>query len=355
MDISRLLYGKHNTLLSSYHDHLDGVRATQTTLLDRVLPSILEDGTRRDEAAFHRSREWIMDTGALYRAPRQRHKFTASFALEALHDTLLWRLESLPAGPPMLLANKGFMHCLPPPACDVFGRPVVIIRLSAFKDNTYDTGQTQQYILYALESLRCHLVRLNSESNGDLNPILQCILLLDLENASMKILDVDILSWYIREAMPRFPGLLAAALILNSSWAQSGTWSVVKHVLPDSALSRIIFLNKSTLSLVIPPASLPRDYGGDLPPLADLPSVLAPSRCGSPDPIVQPNAVYAVRSQRPSWRRPSVSPRSLSNPFFGYPVSEGNLQPTPTHGRLRKRDLVRTLVLLFWDRWRAYL
>lgn len=45
------------------------------------------------------------------------------------------------------------------------------------------------------------------------------------------------------------------------------------------------------------------------------------------------------------------------NPFFGYPVSSApGLARHPSvpglrHGRRRKRDLVRTLLVLWWERW----
>ena len=42
-----------------------------------------------------------------------------------------------------------------------------------------------------------------------------------------------------------------------------------------------------------------------------------------------------------------LSERSVLDPYFGYPVS--------THGRRRKRDLVKTLAILFWMRWRTHI
>ena len=42
-----------------------------------------------------------------------------------------------------------------------------------------------------------------------------------------------------------------------------------------------------------------------------------------------------------------LSVRSALNPYFGYPVS--------TYGRRRKRDLAKTLAILFWMRWRTHI
>lgn len=48
---------------------------------------------------------------------------------------------------------------------------------------------------------------------------------------------------------------------------------------------------------------------------------------------------------------------STLNPFFGYPtqVSLSGSQHTLHHGRRRKRDLVRTLLVLLWLKWRRRL
>lgn len=48
-----------------------------------------------------------------------------------------------------------------------------------------------------------------------------------------------------------------------------------------------------------------------------------------------------------------VTPKSRShlNPFFGYPV--GADLHTLRHGRRRKRDLARTLIVLWWERNRT--
>ena len=48
----------------------------------------------------------------------------------------------------------------------------------------------------------------------------------------------------------------------------------------------------------------------------------------------------------------SLSPTSLLNPFFGYPASSHKGFLSLQHGRRRKRDLARTLAVLFWIRWR---
>ena len=55
-----------------------------------------------------------------------------------------------------------------------------------------------------------------------------------------------------------------------------------------------------------------------------------------------------------------VSPRSQCNPFYGYPIrpsSPSSLPPVSLpylrYGRRRKRDLIRTLAALWWEKWRS--
>ena len=90
------------------------------------------------------------------------------------------------------------------------------------------------------------------------------------------------------------------------------------------------------------------DYGGDLPSLSESPDIL--DYPGSPEytPAERRTPSPPAISIRPS---PRLSPRSSYNPYWGYPVHSGNFQPAP--GRRRKRDLLRTLALLWWERWRA--
>ena len=52
--------------------------------------------------------------------------------------------------------------------------------------------------------------------------------------------------------------------------------------------------------------------------------------------------------------------RWTPNPFFGYPATEAAADgstsaPTLRHGRRRKRDLLRTLLRLWWSRWRYHI
>jgi retinaldehyde-binding protein 1 len=116
------------------------------------------------------------------KANPQHHKFIRSFALEAIHNTLLWRLNvlQLSALPP------AFLHCLPPPICDPFGRPLVFLRLSEF---LISEEVTMDRFFVSLERLRIHLRSLNALGDEHANNeiILQCIFVVDLEGLSIHL------------------------------------------------------------------------------------------------------------------------------------------------------------------------
>ncbi len=121
------------------------------------------------------------------------------------------------------------------------------------------------------------------------------------------------------------------------------------------------------------------DYGGHLPRLSELPNLLdttryvissrissfSPSR---PSPKDEDNSAslthlpdessaddHARRRKITSFAH--LSPRSRFNPFYGYPIDSSPHSSAPftlhylRHGRRRKRDLIRTLAVLWWEKW----
>lgn len=71
----------------------------------------------------------------------------------------------------------------------------------------------------------------------------------------------------------------------------------------------------------------------------------------------QDSAVRTSRTKIASLEH--TSPRPHFNPFYGYPIGPSPYSQTPAtlpylrYGRRRKRDLIRTLATLWWDKWRS--
>lgn len=144
--------------------------------------------------------------------------------------------------------------------------------------------------------------------------------------------------------------------MLNYSWAHSGVWNIVKRILPTSALGRIFFPSQKDIVHYFGEAALPQEYGGQLPCLARL-SSLEEGTCLPPESPAEEITQETFMAELPAPSLPSwISPTSMLNPFFGYPATtspSGRNVPALHHGRRRKRDLLRTLVFLWWNRWHS--
>jgi hypothetical protein len=254
-----LLQANFQRLLTQYTENLDAVRALQSTVIHDILPSVADELELDDPESLEWATEWLEDAcmygrprlfpenpltpreGSLFQILRvrdqgpffsadyflisffacvQRNKFTRSFAMESVRKTLVWRFAHL--WPPDPTARPPLVHCLPPPAHDPFGRPILVVKVVSFNDSS---DAYKPLIIRGLEQLRLHLKRLNG--GRPTPPIFQYVLLLDLENLSTQSLvrtasfffflqsadgvqNIDLVTWTLREAIPQFPGLLAA-------------------------------------------------------------------------------------------------------------------------------------------------
>ncbi|RDX54948.1 CRAL/TRIO domain-containing protein [Lentinus brumalis] len=360
MSTREVLQKKYQELAELYDDNLATAHSLQHTLEEDIIPGLVDE-LGLDGESEQRARLWLTDTQSVFRLLR-RQKFTVSFALENARDILLWRLAVIPDEIPR--PPVPFLQCLPLTARDPFDRPLVVIKLSKLLEASEDVRPT---LINYLELLRLNLQRINEDDSTEgkeVRPVLQYIALMDIGGISVQNMqNVDIVTWFLYELLPRFPGMLAAVFILNYSWAHSGVWNIVKRVLPKSALSRVFFPSRDELLEYFPPSAIPCDYGGSLPSLSQLEDPLEKytmtqlPETASPttSPVIFPSssAGQPPSPTQPIPRVPSISPTSHLNPYFGYPVSGGGA-PTPRlrHGRQRKRDLLRTLAALWWSKWK---
>ncbi|KAG1725405.1 CRAL-TRIO domain-containing protein [Suillus paluster] len=320
-----VLQDNHETLINQYEASLADVWALQSTLNDEVLSHVAQELALSD-ADHTWAKEWISDTATIFRFLRY-HKFIRSFALEAIHTTLVWRLNALR----LSTLPSALFHCLPPPICDPLGRPLVFLHLSELLtcEQTMMDG-----FLISLERLRIHMRSLNDKyANHEI--ILQCVFVVDLEGLSIQSFNLKILTWFMKEVVPRYPGMFAAVFLLNYSWTYAMTWSIVKCLLPNSAVARVFFPSREELLQYCSPSALPSNYGGALSPLHLVEDPL------NSDDQTSASSVF-------------IPPRSSLNPFFGYPSVASLSRPhVVKQGRRRKRDLLLTLSVLWWRRWGA--
>ncbi|EGO00333.1 hypothetical protein SERLA73DRAFT_180870, partial [Serpula lacrymans var. lacrymans S7.3] len=148
-DTHSRLQANHDQLVSQYEGNLENVLALQETLIQDVLPHVTDELQMGGETV-NWAKEWLQDTSTIFRLLR-RHKFTRSFALESVRTILIWRVKNL-----LPLLSRPYtrvLRCLPPPASDPFGRPIVIIKVSELPLASEDLKPT---LWLAIERLRLH-------------------------------------------------------------------------------------------------------------------------------------------------------------------------------------------------------
>ncbi|KAF9236354.1 CRAL-TRIO domain-containing protein [Melanogaster broomeanus] len=352
--IHAILQESNEKLLIQYDTTQSDVSAILATLNQDVLPHlIIELGLRDIDVAW--VIEWLNDTASIFRLLR-RHKFTWSFALEEIRNVLVWRLQVL--RPLLGAAQPRLLHCLPPPIADPLGRPMVFVKISSLQGLEMSVRVA---LLQEVERLRVHLEYIKGPHDNNERFPLQYVVLVDLEGVSIpNFKNLELFSWLLTDVIPRYPGMLAAVFLLNYSWMHSGVWSIAKRVLPSSALSRVFFPSRDQLLDYCSAATLPAEYGGSLAPLDQIEDPLhfehqiihAPPDLRAPS----PRSTDTHAQQVPSIKRPPSSvllpPTSALNPFFGYPVVTSSSTPHIVRQvRRRKRDLLRTLAVLWWQRW----
>lgn len=106
--------------------------------------------------------------------------------MESIRKNLIWRLSSL--RPNVIYPSSSILRCLPSHARDPFGRPIVIMKVSAL---TKGLGAFRNRIMPTMERLRAHLKdindrRIDEADSEETQPTLQYVLLLDLADLSMQ-------------------------------------------------------------------------------------------------------------------------------------------------------------------------
>ncbi|KAI0302703.1 CRAL-TRIO domain-containing protein [Russula brevipes] len=369
----------HNdTLTSLYLQHSETVQSIQETLLTQILPNVVDE-LGLDSPARDWAQEWLRDDLSIFRTLK-RHQFTKAFALESLRTILTWRLTHLKSQDPTAFPESP-LHILPSPASDILRRPVLILRLAKLATLQKDP---REHILRSVEGLRLNLHNINSSSSSlpessSHDPVLQYILLVDMEDASMRSFNLDLLTWYTHEVAPRYPGLFGTVFVINFSWTQSGIWSVIRLALPEAVHNRIFFPSREALHECISPSFLPQEYGGHLPLLPEIPNLLDTTQHATPTPslssslsscrdedsgvslahLPQESSANLGSRRKIASSFAHISPRSQFNPFYGYPIGPSPYSLAPAalpylrYGRRRKRDLIRTLAALWWEKWRS--
>lgn len=146
--------------------------------------------------------------------------------MEHVRDILLWRLAIIPAEIPR--GTSSFLQCLPLTARDPIGRPIVVVKLAGLFECS---GNVREALIRYMELLRLNLEAINATA-GEASPVMQYVALLDIGGISVQSVvrpsslarstqradkkqSTDVVSWFVLELVPRFPGMLAASECLR--------------------------------------------------------------------------------------------------------------------------------------------
>jgi hypothetical protein len=143
--------------------------------------------------------------------------------MESIRQNLVWRINTI--HPSIEEPPLGILHCLPSPVSDPFGRPIIVLKVSALAAE-HSTNTFKHLLMPTIDHLQAHLRELNASQKRTETPILQYIVLLDLADVPIQHVvcslafpsysakfsrqDVKLIAWSMRDVIPRFPGMIAA-------------------------------------------------------------------------------------------------------------------------------------------------
>ncbi|PLW21521.1 hypothetical protein PCANC_25757 [Puccinia coronata f. sp. avenae] len=275
----------------SFQQHLPLIHSLHHQAIHQLLPQ-LTDSLELSPRSIQLATYFLNDRLSLFRF-LHRHRFDIQLTLEALAHSITWRLKSnldllAPNSlEPIYLRNPlMYFH---PDLKDRWGRTSAILNLrylTRTEDGSLDG--LKEFIGWNCELARRSLYETNldfinqicSKSNNPQLPSstpsspsppsllsnipvsLQISLIVDLKGVSINNLEVELLPYMLHLVKDNFPDMLGAVFILNYGWMYAGMWQVVKRILSQSTLDRILFPSQAELFQFFDKANLLQEHGG---------------------------------------------------------------------------------------------
>ncbi|GAA6061707.1 hypothetical protein JCM10212_004939 [Sporobolomyces blumeae] len=259
------LRSRKDAIVEQFHDNADVVREIQQDAIAELVPA-LRDELDLDEASVASATKLLQDRVTVFRFCR-RARFSPHVAFKLLHATLSWRLSPSfqhlsPASVPSLYLTNPlfFFH---PRLIDRFGRPCAVLNLRHVhrtEDGKLDA--LKDFARLGWETGRRWLSDLSRARVNAADPTLQMVVIVDLDQAGMSNLEVELLPFFMDLLKNHFPGMIGAIFVLNYGWAYAGMWQLAKRVLPNTALERILFPSKAELLEFFDEDHLLVEHGG---------------------------------------------------------------------------------------------
>ena len=163
-------------------------------------------------------------------------------------------------------AGSDLFYILPVPQfTDRLQRPIAVLSIrEVVRDADGKFDDMKEWLWWALETTR-RVLRdwwVRGVFPGALAPIGKggegCVLLVDAAGGGyrnlvsptqldiltlIRLQEVELLPTLLSVGHNDFPGLFESVFVVNTGWGQRSMWSIVKRVLPRSALDKIMFLD----------------------------------------------------------------------------------------------------------------
>ncbi|CAH7683100.1 CRAL-TRIO domain-containing protein [Phakopsora pachyrhizi] len=288
------LISRYNCYLDSFNRHLPDILVLHHRSLNELLPSLLQHSSSSssaqlisDVSTLQLVSDFLNDKLSLYRFLR-KSRYSIDLALSSLEKSIHWRLSSnidfisqSSIDPIYLDQPLLFFH---PQLSDRWSRPLGVLNLKHLRRS--DDGSLdglKEFIAWNMEIARRfiyhsslnHLNQIlepstlsSSSSSQQLSSttsslIIQFVLLIDLKDASMSNLEVELLPYLMDLLKNNFPGMVGAIFILNYGWMYAGMWQLAKRILPQQTLDRIFFPTQKDLEKFFEKSNLLVEHGGE--------------------------------------------------------------------------------------------
>ncbi|KAA1133929.1 hypothetical protein PGTUg99_032378 [Puccinia graminis f. sp. tritici] len=310
----------------AFSQHQPTIQALHHQAINQLLPQLTQ-ALELTPLSAQLITNFLNDKLNLFRFLNRNH-FDSQLTLQALSTSIKWRLTanidllSLNSLEPIYLSNPLlFFH---PQLKDRWGRTSAILNLrylTRTEDGSLDG--LKEFIAWNCELARRSMYESNPElinqicssssppsSPNQIPFSLQISLIVDLKGASINNLEVELLPYLLHLVKDNFPDMLGAVFILNYGWMYAGMWQVVKRILSQSTLDRILFPSQSELLQFFEKSNLLKEHGGLVVHQYDPKHDPFISRFGKPI----PNTLADLDSRPSLSRHPSLE--SIHDIFF---------------------------------------
>jgi len=124
---------------------------------------------------------------------------------------------------------------------DKDGFKILVFSIRKHLKDPKNIQSLKEFFVYMLD-------RLEREENGK-----KISIIFDCENATIANFDIEIVRFVIQVLICFYPNFVSKILVYQMPWILNAAWKIVKTMLPAPAVSRIMFVSRSSIEQVISP------------------------------------------------------------------------------------------------------